>query len=313
MACMYCAENAGFSSKDMTMEEGTSDLATSVYPEVPGDSICIYPENNNCGCSRMPIVQEFRPMLTLQEPRYLPLSTVREWKPAYEDYPEVFALDLEEQDKDDPAFDYSERFALYPEEQNRNDPFFKKRAAFHEKKRAKRGFQAAHGSKIVNGDAAIGKALIPETPGTKAPIQIIFAEGEHFDPNDTIVVGVPDDFEAFPNPSKKNKTTPHKLHGRQEIGSTIEEAISHKPANTQAGAPRKRAWRETELSYSELSDIQSDSEYSEAETPRKSVKESVQSTPSNDEPRDHRPCRSIMAATPSSSRFHKAKSKSPRK
>jgi hypothetical protein len=61
-------------------------------------------------------------------------------------------------------------------------------------------------------------SLIPETPGTKAPIQMIFAEGEEFDPEDTIVVDVPDDFEAFPKPSKKKKTTPRK---RSSLASEV--------------------------------------------------------------------------------------------
>lgn len=49
-------------------------------------------------------------------------------------------------------------------------------------------------------------SLIPETPGTT---QMIVVDGVEYDPDDTIVVDLPDDFEAYPKPSKK-KISPRK-------------------------------------------------------------------------------------------------------
>lgn len=64
---------------------------------------------------------------------------------------------------------------------------------------------------LVNNEVRISSpmpSLIPETPGGKAAVPMILVDDEELDPNDTIVVQVPDDFEAYPMPSKKRKPSP---------------------------------------------------------------------------------------------------------
>jgi len=48
-------------------------------------------------------------------------------------------------------------------------------------------------------------SVIPETPGTKVPRGSIIVDGDLYDPEDTIVVDVPDDIEEFPKPGRKRK------------------------------------------------------------------------------------------------------------
>jgi hypothetical protein len=46
---------------------------------------------------------------------------------------------------------------------------------------------------------------IPETPAVKAPFPMIRVDGEEFHPNDTIIVQVPEDFDAYRKKSRKGK------------------------------------------------------------------------------------------------------------
>ena len=48
-------------------------------------------------------------------------------------------------------------------------------------------------------------SVIPETPGTRVPRDWIIVDDARYDPEDTIVVDVPDDIEEFPKPGKKRK------------------------------------------------------------------------------------------------------------
>ena len=48
-------------------------------------------------------------------------------------------------------------------------------------------------------------SVIPETPGTRVPKDWIIAEDERYDPEDTIVVDVPDDIDEFPKSGRKRK------------------------------------------------------------------------------------------------------------
>ncbi|KAH8594703.1 Rap1-interacting factor 1 N terminal-domain-containing protein [Bisporella sp. PMI_857] len=70
-------------------------------------------------------------------------------------------------------------------------------------------------------------SLIPETPGVQTSLkEWIIVDGERFDPDDTIIVEVPKDFERFPRMGRRRRFSPQKK--RRSSGILIDNTVSKK-------------------------------------------------------------------------------------